>query len=294
MTQQELSSLFPESCRIGNLILLISPEQFYKLEGITIAGSRMFMMVCQGSLSLTVNDRPYEVASNSYFDVMETTSVRVESASQDLRGWCLFVSFEFASESLKNLRPGPLHYSLEHPHIRIWHFSPSEIDRLEQQLVLLKETIANPSHYYRRELTRVYFKSFSLELGNCMLSHQENPNDMPPYVSKRDFITLQFMTLVSKHFAEEHQIEFYANALCISTKHLTRVVKEMVGKTPHAVICDEIIHQAMALLEDDRIPIGQIAERLHFSDQGAFCKFFKKQKQISPMAYRRQKKTSID
>ena len=127
-----------------------------------------------------------------------------------------------------------------------------------------------------------------------MLSHQENPNDMPPYVSKRDFITLNFMTLVSKHFAEEHHIEFYANALCISTKHLTRVVREMVGKTPHAVICDEITHQAMALLEDDRIPIGQIAERLHFSDQAAFCKFFKKQKKISPMAYRRQNKTEIE
>lgn len=158
----------------------------------------------------------------------------------------------------------------------------------------MKETIANPSHYYRRELASVYFKSFSLELGNCMLSHQENPNDMPPYVSKRDFITLNFMTLVSKHFAEEHHIEFYANALCISTKHLTRVVREMVGKTPHAVIFDEITHQAMTLLEDDRISIGQIAERLHFSDQASFCKFFKKQKQISPMAYRRQNKTGIE
>ena len=68
----------------------------------------------------------------------------------------------------------------------------------------------------------------------------------------------------------------------------------MVGETPHAVICDEITHQAMALLEDDRIPIGQIAEQLHFSDQAAFCKFFKKQKQISPMAYRRQNKTEIE
>lgn len=294
MTQQELSTLFPESCRIGNLILLISPDLFYKLERINMAGSRMFMMVCSGNMALTVNDRPYEIEANSYFDIMETTSVRIESTSRDLRGWCLFVSFEFASESLKNLRPGPLHYSLEHPLIRIWHFSETEIARLELQLNLLKETIANTSHYYRRELASVYFKSFSLELGNCMLSHQKNPNDIPPYVSKRDFITLQFMTLVSKHFAEEHQIEFYAKALCISTKHLTRVVKEMMGKTPHAVICDEITHQAMALLEDDNLPIGHIAERLHFSDQGAFCKFFKKQKQISPMAYRRQKKTSVN
>lgn len=294
MTQKELSSLFPESCRIGNLILLISPEHLHKLEGLTIEGSRMFMMICTGNLKLTLNDRPYETGASSYFDIMETTTARINSMSHDLRGWCLFVSFEFASESLKNLRPGPLHYSLEHPLIRIWHFSEKEIIRLERQLYLLKETLASTSHYYYRELASVYFKSFSLELGNCMLSYQEFPTDIPPYVSKRDFITLNFMTLVSKHFAEEHQIEFYANALCISTKHLTRVVREMVGKTPHAVICDEITHQAMTLLEDDRLPVGQIAEMLHFSDQGAFCKFFKKQKKISPMAYRRQNRGDAD
>ncbi len=294
MTQKELSSRFPESCRIGNLILLISPKEFYKLEGITIEGSRMFLMVCSGRLNMTLNNRPYEIGANSYFDIMETTTARIERASQDIRGWCLLVSFEFASESLKNLRPGPLHYSLEHPHIRIWHFAEPEITRLEHQLNLLHETLADTTHYYRRELASVYFKSFSLELGNCMLTHQESDSDIPPYVSKRDFITLNFMTLVSKHFAEEHHIEFYANALCISTKHLTRVIKEMVGKTPHAVICDELTHQAMVLLEDDRLPIGQIAEMLHFSDQGAFCKFFKKQKRISPMAYRRQDKMNID
>lgn len=294
MTQKELSSLFPESCRIGNLILLISPEQFYKLEGLTIENSRVFLMICSGSLKLTLNGRPYETEANSYFDIMETTTARIDSTSHDLQGWCLFVSFEFAGESLKNLRPGPLHYTLEHPHIRIWHFSEKEIIRLERQLCLLKEALASPTHYYYRELANVYFKSFSLELGNCMLSYQKFPDDMPSYMSKRDCIALNFMTLVSKHFAEEHQIEFYANALCISTKHLTRVIKEMMGKTPHVVICDEIILQAMTLLEDDRLPVGQIAEMLHFSDQGAFCKFFKKQKKISPMAYRRKNKVNSD
>ena len=101
------------------------------------------------------------------------------------------------------------------------------------------------------------------------------------------------MKLVSKHFAKEHHIEFYADSLCISIKHLTRVIKEMIGKTPHTVICDEITHQAMTLLEDDSISIGEIAETLHLSDQASFCKFFKKQKKISPMAYRRQNKMNI-
>ena len=119
-----------------------------------------------------------------------------------------------------------------------------------------------------------------------MFTHEENMDDALPYISKRDHITLNFMKLVSKHFMEEHNIDFYAEALCISTKHLTRIVKGMTGKTPHTIICNELIHQAMAMLENDSIPVSQIAEELHFSDQAAFCKFFKKHKKVPPMAYR--------
>ena len=96
MTQKVLSSLFPESCRIGNLILLVSPEQFYKLEGLTITGNRMFMMLCQGSMSLTLNDRPYEpspcpaliVFSTDRYPVMEEIYNDITSQGIDCHPIC--------------------------------------------------------------------------------------------------------------------------------------------------------------------------------------------------------------
>ena len=134
----------------------------------------------------------------------------------------------------------------------------------------------------------MYFKSFSLELGNIMLSHREDTDRFTPHINKYDFITLGFLKLVSRYFSSEHTVDFYAESLCISTKHPTRVVKEKIGKTPHEVICNEIVHQAMLMLEDERIPVGQIAEELHFSDQASFSKFFKKQMKMAPMLYRRK------
>lgn len=65
-----------------------------------------------------------------------------------------------------------------------------------------------------------------------------------------------------------------------------------MGKTPHTVICDEITHEAMALLDDNSITIGRISEKLSFSDQAAFCKFFKRQVSISPTEYRLKNKKS--
>lgn len=290
MTQKELSRLFPSAFYKDGMLLLVPPDSFRKLEGNVIEKSRLHILVCEGSMNMELNGKSCEMKGPSLLDVLDTVSVLISRTSSDLKAWCLFITFEFASESLKNLRPAPLNHLLERLYLPVWNLSKEESRILEGQLLLLRNTLCNPKHYYQRELSQTYFRSFSLELGNIMFTHDENGDDAVPYISKRDFIILNFMKLVSKHFMEEHNIDFYAEALCISTKHLTRIVKSMIGKTPHAVICDELINQAMIMLEDDNILVSQIAEELHFSDQAAFCKFFKKHKKIPPMAYRRKKR----
>lgn len=288
MTQKELMPLFPPTCYLKGGILLVSPSDFGRLEGRTLGGSRLFMLVCHGSLSLQIAGRNYEVRAYAFLDVMETVSIQMEQFSPDLHAWGVFITFEFASESLKNLRPGPQGYLLERLNIPVQELSEKECGTLEHQLLLLRECLSDMKHFYRQELAQLYFKSFSLELGNIMLSHREDTDRFTPHINKYDFITLGFLKLVSRYFSSEHTVDFYAESLCISTKHLTRVVKEKIGKTPHEVICNEIVHQAMLMLEDERIPVGQIAEELHFSDQASFSKFFKKQMKMAPMLYRRK------
>lgn len=288
MSLKDLMPLFPPTCYLKGGILLVPPSEFGKLEGRTLGGSRLFMLVSQGSLSLEVSGRNYDVRSHAFLDVMETVTLRMKCFGSDLQAWGVFITFEFASESLKNLRPGPQGYLLERLNIPVQELLEKECDILEQQLKLLQGCLADMKHFYRQELTQLYFKSFSLELGNIMLSHREDTDRFTPHINKYDFITLGFLKLVSRYFSSEHTVDFYAESLCISTKHLTRVVKEKIGKTPHEVICNEIVHQAMLMLEDERIPVGQIAEKLHFSDQASFSKFFKKQMKMAPMLYRRK------
>ena len=288
MTQKELMPLFLSTCYLKSGILLVSPSDFGKLEGRILSGNRLFMLVSRGKLSLDVMGRKYEIKAHAFLDVLDSVTLRIENFSSDLQAWGCFITFEFATESLKNLRPGPQGYLLERLNIPVQELSEKECNILEQQLRLLRECLADMKHYYRQELTQLYFKSFSLELGNIMLSHSEETDTFTPHVNKYDFLTLNFLKLVSKHFATQHAVDFYAESLCISSKHLTRVVKEKTGKTPHEVICNEIVHQAMLMLEDDRIPVGQIAEELHFSDQAAFSKFFKKQVKMAPILYRRK------
>lgn len=289
MTIKELQRLFEPNCYIDGLVLLISPEEFCKLKECTIDGSRMSILVSKGKLDINISGKDYEMNEHSFLDVMDMAEVKLKEMSKDLKAWCLIVTFKFASSSLKNMRPGPTEHIFERMNIPLPNMAYSEHRRLELQLEMLKNTLAETNHYYRCELAELYYKSFSLELGDIMFKHDSNANDITSYISKRDFITLSFFKLVTKNYAQQHYIDFYADALCISTKHLNRTIKETTGKTPHSIICDEITIQAMVMLEDESLSIGQIASNLNFSDQASFCKFFKKQKGVSPMIYRRKK-----
>lgn len=289
MIQDQLFSMFPVDYHIPGQILLVPPREFVKLRRKDLGKNRMFILVCEGQLTLRLNGISHVMDTCTFLDLLEMVDVQIEELSPELKAWGLFITFSFASESMKNLRVGPQNQLTKWLHIPILSFSIRERDILERQLLLLQESLENRKHHYYQEMVQLYFKAFSLELGNILYCHEENDKDKASScVEKKDFIVLRFMELVTKHFIAEHNVQFYADRLCISQKHLTRLLKEVLGKTPHEIICDEITHNAMAMLEDDKIPVRQIAEELHFSDQASFCKFFKKQMKIPPMAYRKK------
>ncbi len=48
---------------------------------------------------------------------------------------------------------------------------------------------------------------------------------------------MNFMKLICENAVTEHSVTFYADYLCVSTKHLTRLTKETFKQTPHEMIC---------------------------------------------------------
>ena len=89
-----------------------------------------------------------------------------------------------------------------------------------------------------------------------------------------------------QHDKVQHNLKFYADSLFITPKYLIHAIKNASGKTPGKLIDEAIIAEAKLLLMDYDNSISYIAEHLHFSDQAAFSKFFKKNTGITPVSYR--------
>jgi len=95
-----------------------------------------------------------------------------------------------------------------------------------------------------------------------------------------------FVSLVAEHYREAHDVSFYADKLCITTRYLSQITDNVVGKSPKQIIADYLMSEAKSYLETTRLTIQEITDKLGFSSGALFCKFFKTQASISPTEYR--------
>lgn len=96
----------------------------------------------------------------------------------------------------------------------------------------------------------------------------------------------RFINLVQQNFKKERFLDFYAEKLEVSTKHLSRTVKEATGFSAVDWIDRLVILEAKVLLKSTNLSIQQISDELNFTSQSFFGRYFKKHTGRSPKDFR--------
>ena len=94
--------------------------------------------------------------------------------------------------------------------------------------------------------------------------------------SHREELMFRFLDVLRNNFRNERTIDFYANSLCLSSKHLSKVVKQVSGRTVHDWIDEYVTTEATALLRSTDMTISQVSDALGFASQPLFTKFFRR------------------
>jgi len=81
-------------------------------------------------------------------------------------------------------------------------------------------------------------------------------------------------------------LEFYANKLCVTSKHLSKVVKATGGKPASDWFDEHVALEAKAFLKSTNMTVEQISEELNFPSQSFFGKYFKRVTGFSPSEYK--------
>lgn len=104
--------------------------------------------------------------------------------------------------------------------------------------------------------------------------------------SKSELIFNQFLKLVTEYHTRERRVSFYADKFCLTPKYLSKLIKDVSGRSAPEWIDGYVILEAKNMLKYSDMPIKEIVYRLNFPNQSVFYKFFKSHTGKSPTEYR--------
>lgn len=96
-----------------------------------------------------------------------------------------------------------------------------------------------------------------------------------------------FLRLAQAYHMTERSLGFYADKLYLSPKYLSKMVKNVSGRSAHDWIDTLVIREAQNMLKYTDLPVREIVARLNFPNQTTFYRFFKIQTGQTPTEFRK-------
>ncbi len=157
---------------------------------------------------------------------------------------------------------------------------------------LLMAKMNDEPHHYHKEVMQYLFSAFFCEmLGrlNKEVSPSEMAADTKEGIKQSDYILHKFIEMLSKDNGMHRSVGYYADALCYSHKHFSKVIKQACGRTPLDLINENAIEHIKYRLKHSDKSIKEIAEEFDFPNQSFFGKYVKSYLGMSPAHYRNMK-----
>ena len=245
------------------------------------------ILVLSGTATLSVNDKDYNLKSNSIALLSSSHLFLLSHCSSDFNAQCLFVSKEFMDEMdstdmiYKRIKYGVMLYNAP-----VMQLKDLQASLLLERITTINKVIDDPDHYYYKEMILNSLFAFYLDLSNIIERNIDRGN--ADNQTRYENIIKSFIGLLVDNYRKEHKAEFYASQLNITAHYLTLIVKRITGQSVSDFIFEMLYSEARNLLTHSKLSIQEIANGLNFSDQSSFGKFFKRKSGVSPVEFRKE------
>lgn len=109
--------------------------------------------------------------------------------------------------------------------------------------------------------------------------------------TRKQLLFHRFMHLIHEYALREHQVGFYADRLCISSRYLNEITVEYSkGKTPKELIDEQLTVEIKVQLNKLDLSVEEVAGICCFPDSSYLSRFFKKHTGITPKEFRNREK----
>ncbi|WP_455496789.1 AraC family transcriptional regulator [Coprobacter sp.] len=241
----------------------------------------LIVVMCrEGQGELVVDFIRYEIKPNDLVLILPGSIVQLGEHSDDFFLYVIGASQSFISEkSMKSNIQLFLHIK-DNPKVNL---EQKEAEMLSAFIDFIHDKLVRVDHACRREIVQSLFLGFCYEI-TAVFQQKMDRNPQPQ--SRYEILFKDLMQLIVAHYKTERSVGFYAGKLCLTDKYLTRVIREVSGKTISEWIKIALIFDAKSQLKYTRKTIQEISNDLNFPNPSFFGKFFKQHTGMTPKAYR--------
>jgi len=270
------------------LVVVEKSDVFFE-EEVSIGNYGLFLVCTQGTAQFEYGGKLIKLQKDDLFVYILASSVlRNFVASSDFSCWKVW----FSRIEAWNLgiycqkRVSDILYIKKHPKI---HMASEDAALLESYMQLMSHRMKDHSPLLHKEIVRTVFFTLGLEIFSIMDRCDENTvseNTESSEFKKAKALTENFVWLVEETDGRVRKVDDFARQLNVSSKHLSRVLRETVGRKPSDIVRAITIHSIQRRLRFTDMTTKEIANELGFPNVSFFCKYFKENSGMTPLEFR--------
>ncbi|WP_164465207.1 helix-turn-helix domain-containing protein [Chryseobacterium lactis] len=237
-----------------------------------------------GWMDIRVNDEIVRIDKNIFLAVGPDHVLQRVAQSEDCKTRTILFTKDFLVNSSNNyfFLESFNHFSIHFQnYVTLNEEDMDKIMDLYTSLLTRRDRVNSNLHI---EVIRNLIISYVFE--SAIIFYKELRIDALQVHTRSVVFTENFKKMVFENCLREKNLQFYADSLFVSPKHLIKIIKTTTGKAPGHFINDAIASIAKVQLKKNKLSISEIANSFPFADLQSFSKFFKRQVGISPLQYR--------
>ncbi len=255
---------------------------YYGMNAPELSNTCMHLLCTGGEGSFVFNERCYHIVKNDLVVIPIPNRVRNLAAHADMEVEWFAADYKF----LQNLLPSN-NYSIG-----------GSISLNQDPVITLTDEQAHhlldDFHRLRERLKDHHLQFYDELMGSLCLTMmydifeahaQRDATDT--HTDRTAFIVKQLMALLSTGVSStERDVSYYAQRLNVSPKYLSATIKRVTGHSVTSYIDRHTVPILKSYLDDDRLSLTQIADRMNFSSLSYFSRYCTKHLGQSPSSYR--------
>lgn len=255
---------------------------FYGMNARELSHTCMHLLCKAEEGSFVFNEHCYHIARNDLVVIPMPHRVKNLAAHADMQVEWFAADYKF----LQNLLPSN-NYSIggsislnQDPVIKL---TDEQARHLLDDFHRLRDRMGEVHLQFHHELMGSLCLTMMYDIFEAHAQHET----IKAHTDRTAYIVKQLMALLATGISRtERDVGYYAERLNVSPKYLSATIKRVTGHSVTSYIDRHTIPILKNYLEDERLSLTQIAERMNFTTLSYFSRYCKKHLGMSPSEYR--------